>query len=84
MTETRKYKRRTFAVVTAEAYADGWSKGREAARVEFEAAYQLLAKHSNAMELEASRLREYLANMSLLQLAGTRITGLFRGGRHDL
>jgi len=84
MTETRKYKRRTFAAVAAEAYAEGWSKGREEARVEFEAAYALLAKHSNAMELEASRLRESLANVSLLQLAGTRITGLFRGGRHAL
>ena len=84
MTETTKYKRRTFGVVAAEAYADGWSKGREAARVEFEAAYALLAKHSNAMELEASRLRESLANVSLRKLAWSRLTGLFSGGRHDL
>lgn len=84
MTETRKYKRRTFAVITAEAYADGWGKGREAARVEFEAAYALLAKHSNAMELEASRLRENLANVSLGKLAWSRLTNLLGGGRHDL
>ena len=84
MTETRKYKRRTFAVVAAEAYTKGWGDGREAARVEFEAAYALLAKHSNAMELEAGRLRESLANVSLFKLAWSRITGLFRGGRHDL
>jgi len=79
MTETRKYKRRTFAAVAAEAYADGWSKGREEARVEFEAAYALLAKHSNAMELEASRLHARLS-----ETTWSRITNLFRGGRHDL
>jgi len=84
MTETRKYKRRTFAAVAAEAYTKGWDDGREAARVEFEAAYQLLAKHSNAMELEAGRLRESLSNVSLRKLAWSRITGLFKGSRHDL
>ena len=76
---TKQYTRRTFNEVADEAYAEGWSKGREAARVEFEAAYALLAKHSNAMELEASQLRESLANMSLRKLAWSRITGLFRG-----
>jgi hypothetical protein len=80
MTETRKYKRRTFAVVAAEAYVEGWSKGREEARVEFEAAYALLAKHGNAMELEAGRLRESLANMSLRKLAWSRITDIFKRG----
>ena len=84
MTETTKYKRRTFKDVEAEAYAEGWRKGREEARTEFEAAYALLAKHSNAMELEASCLRGRLDNVSLSKLAWSRLTGLFKGGRNEL
>jgi hypothetical protein len=44
--------------------------------VEFEEAYNLLAKHSNAMELEAAQLRERLDNVSLRKLAWSRITRL--------
>jgi flagellar biosynthesis/type III secretory pathway protein FliH len=78
-TESKRAKRRTFKEVATAAHAKGWSEGREAARVEFEQAYNLLCKHSNDMELEAGRLRESLANVSLRKLAWSRITGLFGG-----
>ncbi len=81
-TTTTKYKRRTFADVEATAYAKGWSEGREQARKEFEEAYNLLSKHSNAMEMEASQLRTRLEQVSLRKLAWARIKALF-GGRHD-
>jgi len=81
-TTTTKYKRRTFKDVEATAYAKGWSEGREAARVEFEQAYNLLSKHSNDMELEASQLRTRLEQVSLRKLAWSRIKGLFGAG-HD-
>lgn len=81
-TTTTKYKRRTFADVESTAYAKGWSDGREQARKEFEEAYGLLAKHSNAMELENAMLRTRLEQVSLRRLAWARITALF-GGRHD-
>ena len=77
MTTTTKYKRRTFADIEAAAYAKGWSEGREQARKEFEEAYNLLSKHSNAMEMEASQLRTRLEQVSLRKLAWARITGLF-------
>ncbi len=82
MTTTTKYKRRTFADIEAAAYAKGWSEGREQARKEFEEAYNLLSKHSNAMELEASQLRTRLEQVSLRRLAWARIKGLFGAG-HD-
>ncbi len=82
MTTTTKYKRRTFADVEATAYAKGWSEGREQARKEFEEAYNLLSKHSNAMEMEASQLRTRLEQVSLRRLAWARIKGLFGAG-HD-
>jgi flagellar biosynthesis/type III secretory pathway protein FliH len=75
--ESKRAKRRTFKEVATAAHAKGWSEGREAARVDFEKAYNLLAQHSNAMELEAAQLRERLANVSLRKLAWSRITGLF-------
>jgi hypothetical protein len=80
---TTTYKRRTFKEVGHHYYAKGWSDGREAARVEFEAAYNLLCKHTNAVELEASRLRESLDNMSPSRLLWSRLTGLFKGVRYD-
>jgi flagellar biosynthesis/type III secretory pathway protein FliH len=82
MITTTKYKRRTFADVEATAYAKGWSEGREQARKEFEEAYNLLSKHSNAMEMEASQLRTRLEQVSLRRLAWARIKGLFGAG-HD-
>ena len=81
-TTTTKYKRRTFADVEATAYAKGWSEGREQARKEFEEAYNLLSKHSNAMEMEASQLRTRLEQVSLRKLAWARIKNLFGAG-HD-
>ena len=81
-TTTTKYKRRTFKDVEATAYAKGWSEGREAARVEFEQAYNLLSKHSNDMELENAMLQRRLDNVSLRKLAWSRIKGLFGAG-HD-
>ena len=81
-TTTKRARRRTFKEVAAEAYAKGWSEGREAARVEFEQAYNLLSKHSNDMELENAMLQRRLDNVSLRKLAWSRITGLF-GGRND-
>jgi flagellar biosynthesis/type III secretory pathway protein FliH len=88
---TIQHKRRTFKEVAEQGYAKGWeqgyakggSDGREAARVEFEAAYNLLCKHTNAMELEASQLRERLDNMSPGRLLWSRLTGLFKGVRYD-
>jgi flagellar biosynthesis/type III secretory pathway protein FliH len=80
-TTTKRARRRTFKEVAAEAHAKGWSEGREQARKEFEEAYNLLSKHSNAMEMEASQLRTRLEQVSLRKLAWARITGLF-GGRH--
>ncbi len=82
MTTTTKYKRRTFADVESTAYAKGWSEGREAARVEFEQAYNLLSKHSNDMELENAMLQRRLDNVSLRRLAWARIKNLFGAG-HD-
>jgi len=81
-TTTTKYKRRTFADVESTAYAKGWSEGREQARKEFEEAYNLLSKHSNAMEMEASQLRTRLEQVSLRKLAWARIKNLFGAG-HD-
>ena len=72
---TTKYKRRTFAAVEA----DGYAKGREEARKEFEDAYNLLSKHSSSVELENAMLQRRLDNVSLRQLAWSRITALFKG-----
>jgi hypothetical protein len=68
--------------VAAEAHAKGWSEGREAARVEFEQAYNLLSKHSSSVELENAMLQRRLDNVSLRKLAWARIKGLFGAG-HD-
>jgi flagellar biosynthesis/type III secretory pathway protein FliH len=81
MTQT-KYKRRTFKDVEAAGYAKGWSDGREAARVEFEQAYNLLSKHSSDTMAELLQVQSQLDNVSLRKLAWSRITGLFRS-RHD-
>ncbi len=81
-TTTNRARRRTFKEVAAEAHAKGWSEGREQARKEFEEAYNLLSKHSNAMEMEASQLRTRLEQVSLRKLAWARIKGLFGAG-HD-
>jgi flagellar biosynthesis/type III secretory pathway protein FliH len=78
MTTIAKYKRRTFKDVAAEAYARGWSEGREEARKEFEEAYRLLSKHDTDAQLENAMLRNCLDNVSLRKLAWSRITGLFR------
>ena len=75
---TTKYKRRTFAVVAAEAYADGWSQGREDARKEFEASWKLLSKHDSDTMAELLRTQEQLRNVSLRKLAWSRLTGLFK------
>jgi hypothetical protein len=48
-TTENKRARRTFKEVATAAHAKGWSEGREEARVEFEAAYNLLCTHSNVM-----------------------------------
>ena len=79
-----KYNRRTFKDVAAEAHARGWIEGREEALKEFEEAYDLLAKHDTEMHLENAMLQRRLDNVSLRQLAWSRITGLFKGGRHAL
>jgi len=81
-TTIKRARRRTFKEVAAEAHAKGWSEGREAARVEFEHAYNLLSKHSNDMELENAMLQRRLDNVSLRKLAWARIKGLFGAG-HD-
>ncbi len=78
-TTTNRARRRTFKEVAAEAHAKGWSEGREAARVEFEQAYNLLSKHSSSVELENAMLQRRLDNVSLRKLAWSRITGLFGG-----
>jgi len=79
-----KYKRRTFKDVEADGYAKGWSEGREAARVEFEQAYNLLSKHISSVELENAMLQRRLDNISLRQLAWSRLTGLFKRSRRDV
>jgi hypothetical protein len=81
-TTTKRARRRTFKEVATEAYGKGWSEGREASRKEFEDAYNLLSKHSSAVELENAMLQRRLDNVSLRKLAWSRITGLF-GGRND-
>jgi hypothetical protein len=78
---TTKYKRRTFQDVEAEAYARGWSIGREEARKEFEEAWRILSKHDTDTMLELLQTRKQLQNISLRKLAWSRIKGLF-GGRY--
>ena len=57
---------------------------REAVRMYYEQAYQLLSKHDSALLLEVHWLREQLANISLRRLAWQRIKGLFTGyGRSE-
>jgi len=77
-------KRRTFKEVAADAYATGLNEGREASRVEFEAAYDLLSNRNSALQFENSMLRSSLDNVSLRKLAWSRITGLFKGDPHVL
>jgi len=79
-----KYKRRTFKDVAAEAYAKGYSEGREAARVEFEQAYNLLSKHSSDTMAELLRVQNGLDNISLRKLAWSRITGFFKRRNNEL
>ena len=79
---TTKYKRRTFKDIETDAYARGWSEGREQARKEFEEAWKLLSKHDSDTMSELLMVRSQLQNMSLRKLAWSRITGLFRS-RHD-
>lgn len=75
---TTKYKRRTFAVVAAEAYAKGWSEGRKLARKEFEEGWRLLSKHDSDTMAELLRTQEQLRNVSLRKLVWSRLTGLFK------
>ena len=79
---TTKYKRRTFKDIETEAYARGWSEGREQARKEFEEAWKLLSKHDSATMAELLQVKSQLENISLRTLAWSRITGLF-GDRND-
>lgn len=76
---TAKYKRRTFAEVELDALARGHEIGREQARKEFEAAYQLLSKAHSDVLAELVLARQQLDNVSLSKLAWSRITGLFKG-----
>jgi len=74
MTTIAKYKRRTFKDVAAEAYAKGWSDGREQGRKD-------VAKDYNALlvtNMEMGRTITKLSNISLRKLAWSRITGLFK------
>jgi hypothetical protein len=73
-----KYKRRTFADVETEAYAKGWSEGRELARKEFEEGWRLLSKHDSDTMAELLRTQEQLRNVSLRKLVWSRLTGLFK------
>lgn len=73
-----KYKRRTFADVETEAYAKGWSEGRELARKEFEEGWKLLSKHDSDTMAELLRTQEQLRNVSLRKLVWSRLTGLFK------
>jgi hypothetical protein len=83
-TEKPKYKRRSYNEVESAAMLKGWREGREAARQEFERAYQVLSAHDSALLLEVHSLREQLANVSLRKLAWARIKGLFAGyGRSE-
>ena len=78
MTDTVKYKRRTYRDVDAEGYARGWAEGRELARKEFEEAWRLLSKHDSETMAELLRTQAALANVSLRKLAWSRLTGLFK------
>ena len=65
-----KYKRRSFKDVAAEAYSRGWSEGRGKAHKEAQEQYEALLAKMN--------------NVSLRQLAWSRLTGLFKRSRHDV
>jgi len=84
MTGTRKYKRRTFQQVAVAAYAQGFAEGSACAKEIAAEELENMTTANTGLACSVLALETKLANMSLLQLAGTRITGLFRGGRHDL
>lgn len=81
MTTTTKkpVRRRTFKEVSGEAYAKGWSDGREQAREDMD---HLLQTNAD-LGFTVLELEKKLANVSLRKLAWSRITGLFRRDRHD-
>lgn len=75
---TIKYKRRTFKDVAAEAYAKGWSDGREQGRKDVEKDYDALLATNLELGRTAMALEGKLANMTLRKLAWSRLTGLFK------
>jgi len=77
-----KYKRRTFTDVAAEAYAKGWSQGLEQGIKEQRTKVDGMMWTNIELGRKALELENKLANVSLSQLAWSRITGLFRS-RHD-
>ena len=63
---TIKYKRRTFKDVAAEAYAKGWSDGREQGRKDVEKDYDALLATNKELHARLS------------ETTWSRLTGLFK------
>ena len=68
MTETTKYKRRTFKDVEAAGYARGYSAGRK----------------SLERDMDLLLSRNHLLHARLSEGLWSRLTGLFKGGRNEL
>ena len=82
MTDT-KYKRRTFKDVASAAHAKGYAEGREQGRKEVWKDYDDVLDKNLELARSVMALEGKLDNVSLRKLAWSRITGLFRGDRHD-
>ena len=68
MTETTKYKRRTFKDVEAAGYARGYSAGRK----------------SLERDMDLLLSRNHLLHARLSEGLWSRLTGLFKGSRNEL
>ena len=74
----KKLKRRTFREISIEAYSRGWKEGREAGNKSAEEELGRLSAANIKVVRQALELSHKLENMSLRELAWSRIMGIFK------
>jgi hypothetical protein len=75
--ETKRAKRRTFKEVAKDAYERGFAEGVDRATKNAEEELNAMVRTNLELGYKINGLETELANVSLRQLAWSRITGLF-------
>ena len=75
--------RRTFKEVAKDAYERGFTEGVELASKNATEELDRMCAANAELGRSVLALETKLANVSLRELAWSRITGLFNGGRHE-